>query len=81
MSNHPNRSKTDHAAPAITPEMVFGARINAGHTQYKMARTIWRTVRSVEAWEDGTRTPDPGLIELYLIKTGQIENWRFLFPD
>lgn len=82
MTSHPNRAKLSIAAPVVTGCHVLSARLTAGHTQAQMAATLYRSARSVESWEDGTRMPDPALLELYLIKTGQIEShgWREVFP-
>ena len=82
MINHPNRSKgVRMAAPVITPEMVFGARCNARHTQTEAAKTVFRSLRGWQDWEGGKFHIDPAIFELYLIKTHQIERWRTVFPQ
>lgn len=69
--------------PNVSPEDVVKARLNAGHSKPQAARTVWRTLRCWENWEctgANHRPPDPAVFMLYLIKTRQLDDWRWLFP-
>ena len=65
---------------APTPSQIQQARAMAGHTQQEAAETIgitgknaWGTWKRWEAGADAAsgRAMQPGLFELYLLKTGQ----------
>ncbi len=74
MSNHPNRSKKTRAAGRNpTPAEIREAREKADLTQTQAAERINSTLRTWQDWEAGERRMHPGLYELFLIKTGQIE--------
>lgn len=63
--------------PATAPKAadVKAAREHAGHTQEEAAKVIYGTKRTWEAWESPTeeRFMHPGLWQLYLYKTGQMD--------
>lgn len=60
-----------------TPDTIKRAREVAGHTQTQAAAVIHSGLRAWQGWEtaeeyNSHRPMHPGLLELYLIKTGQI---------
>lgn len=59
------------STPSYSPSDVRAARQAAGHTQEQAAAVIYRKWRTWQDWETGVTRPDPALVELYLIKTGQ----------
>lgn len=83
MVNHPNRGKKGEprkAGATPTPDEIRAAREAVGYTQTQAAQLIYSTLRSWQEWEvtptDGStagRRMHPGLFELFLLKTGQLE--------
>ena len=73
MSNHPNRSRARSPASNPSTEEIRSARINAGLTQTKAAEIIYSGIRAWQKWESGEHKMHPGLFELFLKKTGQID--------
>ena len=69
MNNHPNRSQSSNPGK----EEIRSARINAGLTQTKAAEIIYSGIRAWQKWESGEHKMHPGLFELFLKKTGQID--------
>lgn len=57
-----------------TPAEIRKARQGAGLTQAAAAEKIYKTRRAWENWEGGVAPMDPAWFELFLIKTGQLEN-------
>lgn len=55
-----------------TPEQIRAARAASGLSRAAAAGLIYASLSSWEAWESGTRSMHPGLFELFLIKTGQV---------
>jgi DNA-binding transcriptional regulator YiaG len=60
-----------------TPEKIKRARKAVGHTQTQAAAVIHSDLRAWQGWETSEefkshRSMHPALLELYLIKTGQI---------
>lgn len=58
---------------APRPAAIRNARIAAQLTQEAAAARIHSARRTWENWEGGIATMHPGLFELFLIKTGQLE--------
>lgn len=54
-----------------SPQQIRKARKEAGHSQTAAAALVYRSRRIWTEWEAGRAEMDPGLWELYLIKTGQ----------
>lgn len=55
-----------------TPEQIKAARAATNLSQAAAAGLIYASLSSWEDWENGIRTMHPGLFELFLIKTGQV---------
>ena len=53
--------------------MLYTARNYVQQTQEQAAAVVYRTRRGWQDMERGERPVDPAVLELYLIKTGQIE--------
>ena len=82
MANHPNRSRrTTSGGRSPTAQEVRQAREHAGLTQAEAAAKVRVALRSWQYWEGEPGTPEhrhmqPGLFELFLIKTGQpVPDW------
>lgn len=71
--NHPNRIRAKSPASNPDKEVIRSARINAGLTQTKAAEIIYSGIRAWQKWESGEHKMHPGLFELFLKKTGQID--------
>lgn len=56
-----------------TPSEVRTAREAAGHTQTEAAAVLYMARGAWARWESGERRMEPALLELYKIKTGQIQ--------
>lgn len=69
-TNHPGRRTSARKPHKST---LLDAREYAGHTQQQAAEAVYRTRRGWQDMERGERPVDPAILELYLIKTGQIE--------
>jgi putative transcriptional regulator len=61
--------KKEYPAPAQVKE----ARAQTGLTQTDAGRTIHAALRTWQEWEAGDSKMHPGLFELFLLKTGQID--------
>lgn len=62
----------------LSSEQIRTARINAGLTQKEAAGLIYATERAWSSWESESgskRRMPPGLFELFLIKTGQHDEY------
>ena len=77
-----------HDAP--TPTQIKEARATAGHTQQQAAETIgvtgpnaWGTWKRWEAGPDAQsgRAMQPGLFELYVLKTGQHPDFELVHRE
>jgi len=53
---------------APTPHQIKAARLSAGLTQTEAGATIYKSYRTWQNWEGGTRTMDAALFELFQIK-------------
>lgn len=71
--NHPNRSRAKSPASNPSKEKILSARLSAGLTQTKAAEIIYSGIRAWQKWESGEHKMHPGLFELFLKKTGQID--------
>lgn len=74
-NNHPGRRSS---APKPARDTLLDAREYVGHTQQQAAETVYRSRLGWQKMERGDRPVDPAILELYLLKTGQIEpdeNW------
>ena len=71
--NHQNRSLAKIQASNPDKEQIRAARINAGLTQTQAAEIIYSGLRQWQKWECGEHRMHPGLFELFLKKTGQID--------
>lgn len=72
-NNHPGRRES---APRPDGQMLRDAREYVGHTQQQAANTVYRSRLGWQKMERGGptgRPTDPAVLELYLLKTGQIE--------
>lgn len=56
-----------------TPDNIKAAREYVGDTQAQAAARVHAGYRGWQEWEAGNRAMHPGLWELYLIKTGQLD--------
>jgi len=62
------------ALPDPTPETIRAMRQRAGHTQAQAAALVHAgSYRTWQDWESGRRRMPDAALELYLIKTGQID--------
>jgi len=68
-----NRSRAKIPASNPGKEEIRLARINAGLTQTNAAEIIYSGIRAWQKWESGEHKMHPGLFELFLKKTGQID--------
>lgn len=55
------------------PDEVRAAREAAGHTQTEAAAVLYMARGAWARWESGERRMEPALLELYKIKTGQLQ--------
>jgi putative transcriptional regulator len=64
-----------HGARKMPPDAwrIAKARERAGHSQSQAARVIYVSVQAWQKWEQAVNRMPPGLFELYLIKTGQLD--------
>ena len=73
ITNHPNRSRVKIPASNPDKEVIRSSRISAGLTQTQAAEIIYSGLRQWQKWESGEHKMHPGLFELFLKKTGQID--------
>lgn len=68
MTAHPNRSRRGHP-PARNPEAaaIRAARHAAGLTQKQAAASVYSTLRTWQAWEQGDRRMHPAIWQLFLL--------------
>lgn len=66
-----NKEIYGYMKPTVDAAAFRKARENAGLKQDIVAHLIHRKVLTVSNWENGKQEIDPGLYELFLIKTGQ----------
>lgn len=65
-----------------TAEQVAAARKNVGQTQEQaIAMVRGNTAQSWRNWEKGKQQMPLGLWELYLIKTGQVDQFKETLND
>lgn len=72
MSNHPNRSRREHASRFDinpTPEMLRAARQQLGLTEAEAAAVVYRRAQAWQDWESGTRRMGPGDWTLFRVRT------------
>jgi len=62
---------TDAKPHNPSPEAVRRARQAVGLTQTEAARTVSVSMRAWQQWESGERAMQPGLFELFMLKTRQ----------
>lgn len=72
--SHSNRSQQNRSL-GQTPSgaEVQAARLKAKMTEEDAARVIRGTATAWKAYETGAKRMHPGLMELFLLKTGQLE--------
>lgn len=70
------KRKVDRPSPRKlrppTAADITEARAKAGHTQAEAAAFVHSTARRWREWEAGDHTMNPGLFELYLLRTQAI---------
>ena len=69
MTNHPNRSK----GPKVELDQILAARKAADLTQKQAGSLIYATERTWQDWESGRRRMPYAALELFLLRTGQID--------
>jgi putative transcriptional regulator len=57
----------------VRPESLRAARAASGLTQAVAAALVYNVVDNWQNWEQGRYPMPPGLYELFLLKTGQLE--------
>lgn len=52
-----------------SPDQIKKARLDAGLSQTAAGKIVYKDIRTWQNWEAGSHKMDPGLWELFLLKT------------